>query len=1083
MDLFAAAGVDLAEGGSGRSGRLMLPRTQRVPLLNHKAIARARERAVFSPADQQLAAACDYAKKARSARFRQQKETAVRNLFFDAVLHDILGYTTYDPDGPYTLAFERPIRRGAVDVALGRFGALDGAEEIVAPFELKGPATADLDAVPAGRGRSPVQQAWDYAIDAPGSRWVLVSNCIEIRLYGFGRGRDAYELFNLARIDDPDEHARLWLILSAERLLGGATDALLRESDSAYKDVTNQLYDEYKSMRERLITFLVDPAGGPKLAHSAAIEMAQKLLDRILFIAFAERTNLLPDRLLERAAKARNEWLPEPLWKNFQTLFREVDEGNKERGVWAYNGGLFAPDPAGDAVVLPDHLTTDLASLGQWDYRSDVPVTVLGHIFEQSVTDLEKMRAESRGEAPPKVSKRKREGVVYTPDVVTRFLAERTVGRTLEERFAELLGVHATDSTLPSNGDPVPWRDGAASERAFWKEYAAMLRSLRIVDPACGSGAFLVAAFDLLAAEYRRAVDRLLALGEKVDFDFFDEILTSNLYGVDLNAESVEITRLSLWLKTARNKHRLQNLEATIKVGDSLIEDVKFADRPFDWRAAFPNVFADGGFDIVIGNPPYVRMELIKRVKPYLEKHYVVADDRTDLYAYFFERGVGLLKEGGRLGYISSSTFFRTGSGENLRKFLGDNVAIEAVVDFGDLQIFEGVTTYPAIMTLRKGKVQDGGVLSFLKIDGDLPKDLDAEFSAKAKAMPRARLGAGSWQFEDEPLAKLRDKIVKGRKTLGEVYGAPLYGIKTGLNDAFVIDQATRDQLVSQDPKSADLLVPFLRGEDIKRWRIEPEGLSLINTPRGKVDIDAYSAIRDWLLPFRSELEKRATKQEWFELQQAQLAYQPRMEEPKIVYQDITSDNPFTIDRKGYLVANTCYVIPGDDAALLALLNSKLAWFFLSAVTNIARGGFLRLRTEFVEQTPIPNVPKAHRRRLEALASKSMTTAQHRFDVQCTVRRRLRDLSEAKLSRKLEEWWTLDFAAFRAEVKRALRAEIPVKERGEWEAYLGKHGAEVRALDAEIEKAEREIDAIVYRLFDLTADEIALLEASIAGQY
>jgi hypothetical protein len=168
---------------------------------------------------------------------------------------------------------------------------------------------------------------------------------------------------------------------------------------------------------------------------------------------------------------------------------------------------------------------------------------------------------------------------------------------------------------------------------------------------------------------------------------------------------------------------------------------------------------------------------------------------------------------------------------------------------------------------------------------------------------------------------------------------------------------------------------------------------------------------------------------------------------------------------------------------LLALLNSKLAWFFLSAVTNIARGGFLRLRTEFVEQTPIPNVPKAHRRRLEALASKSMTTAQHRFDVQCTVRRRLRDLSEAKLSRKLEEWWTLDFAAFRAEVKRALRAEIPVKERGEWEAYLGKHGAEVRALDAEIEKAEREIDAIVYRLFDLTADEIALLEASIAGQY
>ncbi|HEX5844916.1 MAG TPA: Eco57I restriction-modification methylase domain-containing protein, partial [Rhodoplanes sp.] len=131
-----------------------------------------------------------------------------------------------------------------------------------------------------------------------------------------------------------------------------------------------------------------------------------------------------------------------------------------------------------------------------------------------------------------------------------------------------------------------------------------------------------------------------------------------------------------------------QNLEATIKVGNSLIDDPEFTEHPFDWRAAFPEVFAQGGFDVVIGNPPYVRMELIKPVKPYLENHYVVAADRTDLYAYFFERSVGLLKEGGRLGYISSSTFFRTGSGENLRTFLGDRVTVETVIDFGDLQIF-----------------------------------------------------------------------------------------------------------------------------------------------------------------------------------------------------------------------------------------------------------------------------------------------------------------------------------------------------------------------------------------------------------
>ena len=162
-----------------------------------------------------------------------------------------------------------------------------------------------------------------------------------------------------------------------------------------------------------------------------------------------------------------------------------------------------------------------------------------------------------------------------------------------------------------------------------------------------------------------------------------------------------------------------------------------------------------------------------------------------------------------------------------------------------------------------------------------LPDDLGRAFAQGGRPMPRARLGSGSWRFEDDALAGLRDKIAKGRKTLGEVYGPPLYGIKTGFNEAFVIDRATRDQLVAADPRSAELLKPFLRGEDIKRWRVESEDLFLINTPKGKVDIARYPAIRDWLLPFKAELENRATKQEWWELQQAQLAYQPKMEAHK----------------------------------------------------------------------------------------------------------------------------------------------------------------------------------------------------------
>ena len=1117
MDLFVSAGMDLPPtGGKTARARPGGSRSLRTPLFAFKVIEEARRKAAFTPTREQIEAAAEYARKAKK-NFGKLTEEAVRPIFFSTILEKLLGYRTADPDAVYSLAFERPIRHGKVDVALGRFQDEQRVNEIVAPFEFKGPKTIDLDAPMPGRGRSPVQQAWDYAIDTPGARWVLVSNCLEIRLYGFGRGRDAYEVFDLTKLDDPEEHARLWLMLSEGQVLGGAVDALLQETDSAYRDVTEELYKQYSALRDRLIDFLVNTAEGPKVAALQAIEIAQKLLDRVLFIAFAQRTDLLPDRLLERAVKATNEFDPQPIWTNFRGLFRMVDRGHYDKAIPAYNGGLFAADPVVDALTLPDPLATDVAALGEWDYRREVPVTVLGHIFEQSITDIERLKSESRGEAPPPVSRRKREGVVYTPDMVTRFLVERTIGFTLRERFDAAWEHHACD------------RD-EAGQLQFWRAHVAMLRGFTIIDPACGSGAFLVAAFDALAAEYQRAAKALEGFGEAIDFDIFDEIVTRNLFGVDLNAESVEITRLSLWLKTARRDHRLQNLENTIRVGDSLIDDKEYTSRPFDWRTAFPEAVDKGGFDVVLGNPPYVRMEFIKAVKPFLEKHYVVAADRADLYAYFFERGVRLLKPGGRLGFISSSTFFRTGSGENLRKFLTDGVGIECVVDFGDLQIFEGVTTYPAILTLRKddgagpippiegeggSRSEPGGVmdpcesnepppdglrpstspqgggrapatmLEYLVID-EIPQELGRVFEERARKMPASRLTAGSWRFEEEPLAKLRDKIMRGRKTLGEVYGAPLYGIKTGRNDAFVIDTPTRDRLVKADKRSAELLKPFLRGEDVKRWRIEPQGFWLINTPKGKVDIEKYPAIRDWLLPFKPELEKRATKQEWWELQQAQLAYQPKFDAAKIVYQDIACQNPFSIENTGFFIGNTCYFLDHSDPELLTYLNSKIAWFFFSAVTNIARGGYLRLRTDFVEKLPVPELVEHTRKKLAALGETCAKAARERYAIQSAVRRRILDLAppaRAKLTGRLENWHTLSFAEFRAAVKQAFRVDIPLKERADWEAYLAENRARVLGLTTDIDAAERKIDKIVYALFDLTPDEITLLEASLAGQY
>jgi hypothetical protein len=437
-----------------------------------------------------------------------------------------------------------------------------------------------------------------------------------------------------------------------------------------------------------------------------------------------------------------------------------------------------------------------------------------------------------------------------------------------------------------------------------WEAYRDRLKALRIVDPACGSGVFLVMAFDYMKAELTRVNDMIADLkGGTADlFDPDSEILTNNLFGVDVNAESIEIAKLSLWIKTARRGKSLDSLDANLKVGDSLIEDSNYAylSHGFTWATAFPAVFAEGGFDIVLGNPPYVRMELLKAMKPYLEKRFEVVSDRADLYCYFFERGLKLLKPGGRLGYISSSTFFKTGSGKPLRDFMRSKATLETVVDFGDLQIFEGVTTYPAILTMRREAPGKKHELRFWKIETLPEANFRASFEKMAETYPQSALSSGSWELESPALKALRDKIRKGRKTLKEVYGSPGRGIVTGLNDAFIIDTPTKNRLCAEDPKSAELLKPVVKGNELARWRVEGKGNWVIYILKNQIIIDDYPAIRDWLFPFKGRLESRATKQQWFELQQAQEAFVPAFENPKISYIEVCNKGPFTFEAQGF---------------------------------------------------------------------------------------------------------------------------------------------------------------------------------------
>ncbi len=332
-------------------------------------------------------------------------------------------------------------------------------------------------------------------------------------------------------------------------------------------------------------------------------------------------------------------------------------------------------------------------------------------------------------------------------------------------------------------------------------------------------------------------------------------------------------------------------------------------------------------------------------------------------------------------------------------------------------------------------------------------------------------------------MSVLRDKIVDGKKSLKEVYGSPLYGIKTGLNDAFVVDSETRDRLVSSDPKSTELLKPFLEGKDIKRWRAESRGLWLIYIPKNRINIDDFPAIRDWLLPFKEKLEKRATKQEWYELQQAQEAYSEGYMSPRVFYAHFNR-RYFFYTRGSFLPNDKGYVIPTADSFLCALLNSNVLWFVISDLAPQVIGGSRELRSHYMETLPIPLLVDEQRTVLSELTDRCHKMAASRQKLQLSLVRRIPDLCppdrEAKLTGKLENWHELpDFAAFRAEVKKCLKADIPVKERSDWEDLFVKGKAEIEKLSAEIKRNEDEINAIVYKLFDLTPDEIALLEESI----
>jgi hypothetical protein len=706
------------------------------------------------------------------------RETAVDTQFLDQFFRDGLGYQL-KTTSPSNWQLEHKYSVAGVGMADAALGNFPQTEYPIVLIELKDSST-DLDR-DRSNGRTAVQQCWDYLNAIPSCTWGIVSNFSTIRLYHRSKGTLAYEEFSLQELRKRDRFNEFYCLFERGGLLPSAAQAvpravsLLERTQARQQVVGDELYESYQIQRLRLIEHLNQEQGKD---FDVAIHIAQKLLDRIIFIAFCEDRDLLKEKCLDRAwrelppfTKAKN-----PRWQNFLALFEQVDSGGDHAGVTqGYNGLLFKHDAELDTLKLPDDpWTNGFRSIGNFDFTEEVSVEVLGHLFERSVTELEKLRvgglfalkaniveqdpirdygrkktkkvkaAEERLTTKmPKSAQRKRFGIYYTPPAFTGLIVERTLDVVVEERFRELQEKHHVNPEERKDQD-------LKKLNAYWNDCLEALKSLTVCDPACGSGAFLIRAYDALDAHYKTVVHGLAGSGldavevEALEDSIPDFILKQNLYGVDLSEQAVEISQLALWIRSARKNRKLSDLSKNIVWGNSLVADAGVDPKAIDWRKTFPTVFGKdtaGGFTCVIGNPPWERVKVqdreffsltdpitagavnagdrkkriaaMPKANPELHASYLVARDRAqsmldyargskrypltgrgdvNLYMLFAELANSLVGESGYVGLLVPSGIATDDTTKDFFSSLMDSQRLVSLYDFENRnKVFEDV--------------------------------------------------------------------------------------------------------------------------------------------------------------------------------------------------------------------------------------------------------------------------------------------------------------------------------------------------------------------------------------------------------
>lgn len=944
----------------------------------------------------------------RSGSLKADNETSREQQYNQDFFVRILGYRE-KPAAPFSLEPKASTIGGQIpDAVLGYNDPDSGAQHVSAVVELKG-AKIDLDRPQRREGNlSPVQQGFKYQRLYRACPFVIVSNFQEFRLYNdtildFER----WTLDDLVNPDDGYLHFKTWYVLLHRENFTSSdgqppTLALLSDIRRDQEQIGVKFYDEYRAARIELLRDLDRNNDAVRSNIDLGIEKAQKLIDRIVFCCFAEDRGLLPDDTLARVVQHADQGFG-TLRRGLDDFFSAVDVGSQRLGIpTGYNGGLFQDDPDLQALTISDDALRRLTDLSSYNFVEDLSVTILGHIFEQSITDLEEIREKAHSSNSGELrslSRRKTEGIFYTPDHIVRHILDRTLGsylQTLEQSCRSSAGLNQSiqESTY------------SRREITAYRAYQKTLENIRIVDPACGSGAFLVHVFDFLMLEHRRVG---AVLGDLFSTEEYTrQILQKNVYGVDLNEESVEITKLSLWLKTATINEKLTSLDNTIKCGNSIIDDSQVAgEGAFNWQQKFPEVFSEGGFDIVVGNPPYVKARSMRsKDREYLKRTYKHLTGSYDLYVVFLLLAARLLKPSGRFGWIIPNKFLISDYARKPFNYL-EQISLLTIIDVSGLGVFSGVGVYPILLV---GDLSESGT----------PRRFQA---STVDQLQSGQLTEGGTNYYDDSFDTLN------LKSAGILMNAGTTGF-----EAQVVKRLLNEQHRG---------IPFAVSGSVDPYTLDTSRVPYMKSVYSNPFVDPDSP------------DVASSKYSFWN-------------SPKIVIAGMTKrieavyvSTPLALGVGVYGIYDFSNY---DPYALLGVLNSRyMSEYFIEAFKDKhLAGGYLAINKSNLEKLPLVLPSKLNESKIAMLAK----SVQDRKQELKLVDRKFQTLimSDANLRRwprKLSNWWALSTE----DIMNTLKKAMSLRQRAELLDVLEEFADKARFLNSEAEAKLGVIEEFVEELY------------------